>query len=147
MTAAEKLLAVCACTRVRSVARVLTRAYDDVLRTTGLKASQLAVLAAIDASEAVSIAELSKTLFMDRTTLSRNLKPLVAGRLITLSEEGWRRSKTVQMTRSGKAMLESALPLWQQAQDSVTHRFGKKRWQVVDGHLQDLLAAHELVSD
>ena len=41
----------CACHKVRMAARAVTRAYDDALRPLGLRASQLAVLVAINNNE------------------------------------------------------------------------------------------------
>src|SRR5512140_3535168 len=89
-----EMLAACSCTRARAAARLITRAYDEALRPVGLTASQLAVLAAVDAVEVASIASLSKMLFMDRTTLSRNLKPLFALGVVAM-QEGPGRSKAV----------------------------------------------------
>jgi len=39
----------CVCHRTRMAARAVTRLYDDTLRSVGLRATQLAVLVAIDA--------------------------------------------------------------------------------------------------
>ena len=142
MKPSEEMLATCACTRMRTASRVVTRVSDDFLRGTGLKASQVAVLAAIDSSEEVSIAALSKKLLMDRTTLSRNLKPLIADGLVVLGEEGWRRSKFVRIAKPGQVRLKSAWPLWQPAQQDVFGRFGKKRWLTVDSELSDLIARY-----
>jgi DNA-binding MarR family transcriptional regulator len=142
MNRSDELLSLCACTQMRNASRVVTRVYDALLRGTGLKASQLSVLAAVDSSETVSIAELSKKLLMDRTTLSRNLKPLLAAQLLTLGEEGWRRSKYVRITRAGQQRLAAALPLWELAQDDIYSRFGKKRWQAVNAQLRDLIAQY-----
>src|SRR5215475_7387647 len=128
MKLSELMLATCACACIRNAARVVTRVYDEFLRDSGLKASQLAVLAATDALERASITELAKALFMDRTTLSRNLKPLVAQGFVTLGEEGWRRSKTIHITPPGQALLKAALPLWTQAQEDLARRLGEKRW-------------------
>jgi DNA-binding MarR family transcriptional regulator len=142
MESSAMMLAHCACARVRNASRVITRVYDEFLRDSGLKASQLAVLAAVDALELASITELSKTLLMDRTTLSRNLKPLIAQGFVTLGEEGWRRSKTIQIASPGQAVLKAALPLWQQAQEDLVRRLGAKRWKHMHGELQALIAAY-----
>jgi DNA-binding MarR family transcriptional regulator len=123
---------------MRTAARVMTRVYDAFLRDSGLKASQLALLAAADAAATVSIAELSKRLAMDRTTLSRNLNPLVSAGLIEVGDEGWRRSKFVRITEAGRARIALAVPLWEQAQADLFGRFGKKRWQETTALLQEL---------
>jgi DNA-binding MarR family transcriptional regulator len=77
---------------------------------------------------------------MDRTTLSRNLKPLVASGLVEASD-GWGRSRAVGVTPKGRQLMAEALPLWKAAQDEVHRRFGKTRWHAVSGELSDLVAA------
>src|SRR5262245_30357184 len=58
------LLNECACSKVRTAARAVTRVYDDALRPVGLRGTQLSVLVAVASSEAVSIASLSRMLGM-----------------------------------------------------------------------------------
>lgn len=138
MVTSQQLIDSCACTRLRTAARLMTRAYDEALRPAGLNASQLAILAAVDVGEATSIAELSKRLEMDRTTLSRNLKPLAKVRWIRLGVEGWKRSKTVHITAEGRQRLARAKALWEPAQAAFLKRFGKTEWAGVDRDLKAL---------
>jgi PhzF family phenazine biosynthesis protein len=56
----QQVVEACACTRLHTAARLLTRAYDEALRAAGVNASQLAILAAVDVDDATSIAALSK---------------------------------------------------------------------------------------
>jgi len=135
MIDSQDLIDACACTRVRTAARVMTRAYDEALRPSGVNASQLAILAAIDVGEATSIAELSKRLAMDRTTLSRNLRPLESARWVRLGAEGWKRSKTVHLTAEGRLRLTRAAALWEEAQTHFLKRFGKTEWKRVSEDL------------
>ena len=46
MISERDILASCACHRVRTAARAVTRAYNEALRPVGLRATQLAVLVA-----------------------------------------------------------------------------------------------------
>jgi DNA-binding MarR family transcriptional regulator len=124
METAKDLIEQCTCTRVRTAARLITRAYDNALRPAGLKASQLAVLAAVASSEVASIAALSKALSMDRTTLSRNMQPLVYEKLVTLVEDGGGRSKAARITKNGEARLQMAIPLWRKAQLALARQAG-----------------------
>jgi DNA-binding MarR family transcriptional regulator len=140
MTSSQQLIDNCACTRLRTAARLMTRAYDEALRPAGVTASQLAILATIDVGEAASIAELSKRVAMDRTTLSRNLKPLEKARWIRLGAEGWKRSKTVHVTTEGRQRLTRATALWEAAQAQFLKRFGKAEWTRVDRDLHALSA-------
>src|SRR3954463_2834011 len=100
---AEKrdILAECVCQSVRTAARAVTRAYDDALRPIGLRATQLLVLVAVAGDEAVSIASISRTLGMDRSTLTRNLRPLEKEGLVSIGSEGRHRSRTLKLTAKG----------------------------------------------
>lgn len=130
----------CACTRLRTAARVVSRAFDDALRPSGINGSQLAVLVAIDVTEATSISELSQRLSTDRTTLSRNLKLLEKSGLVELSDEGWKRSKTVRLTSVGQVTLEHAKTLWDLAQQNFLKRVGKAEWSRVESDLSAITA-------
>ena len=124
---ADELLATCACHKVRMAARALTRSYDDMLRPTGLRATQLSVLAAISVDGSASIAALAEGIGMDRTTLTRNIRPLQREGLITIGHEGFRRSRTLAVTREGRTRLREAIPLWQKAQERLARGLGRSR--------------------
>jgi DNA-binding MarR family transcriptional regulator len=118
----------------------MTRAYDEALRPSGVNASQLAILAAIDVDEPPSIAALSHRLAMDRTTLTRNLRPLLAGNWIRLGAEGWRRSKAVSLTAEGRNRLTQAKSFWNQAQAQFLKKFGPSAWKRAEVDLKDIAA-------
>ena len=59
MRLAQTLLDTCMCHKTRMAARSITRAYDDALRSTGLRATQISVLAAVGARGALSIQSLA----------------------------------------------------------------------------------------
>ena len=122
-------------------ARAVTRLYDDTLRSVGLRATQLAVLAAVGGDEVVSIAGLAKFMGMDRSTLTRNLAPLEREGLIRVGNEGWRRSRTVEITRKGRSRLREALPFWEKAQATLRQKLGSRRWPVIMADLHDLIRA------
>jgi DNA-binding MarR family transcriptional regulator len=136
---ARTLLETCLCHNVRMASRVVSRAYDEALRPTGLRATQIAVLAAVGARGALSIKSLADSLEMERTTLTRNLKPLEEQALVSISPEGRHRSRTLTLTTAGKAALLKALPLWEKAQQSSMHQLGEQRWPVVQKAFADLI--------
>jgi DNA-binding MarR family transcriptional regulator len=141
VTTEREILASCACHRVRTAARAVTRAYDEALRPVGLRATQLSVLVAAAADEPVSISALAKLMGMDRSTLTRNLRPLEAEGLIRVGDEGWRRSRTLEITRQGRARLRAAVPLWEKAQQTLRARLGERSWDLVRTVLEDLTTA------
>ena len=73
---------------------------------------------------------------MDRTTLTRNLKPM--------QEQGWvlirkgedRRTRTLALSSKGRRLLEKAVPLWDKAQKEVMQRLGNVRWSSLMHHLK-----------
>ena len=72
---------------------------------------------------------------LDRTTLSRNITLLMKrGLLETLPSTGRRR--LVQLTGQGQAVFVQAYESWQQAQQQLESRLGKKQMS----QLEDLLA-------
>jgi DNA-binding MarR family transcriptional regulator len=133
------LLERCVCNQVRRAARAITRAYDAALRPTGLRATQMSVLVAVAAADGqLSISALAESMAMDRSTLTRNLQPLASQGLVSLGAEGWRRSKTVAITRKGLERMRKALPCWEQAQRSLHDALGGTAWNEVTRGLERL---------
>ena len=141
MPSEREIIENCACHRIRTAARVVTRAYDEALRPAGLRATQLSVLLAVAAEDAMSITALAKFMGMDRSTLTRNLRPLEKEGLITLGDEGWRRSRTLEITKAGRSRLREALPLWSSAQRSLKRKLGDRTWDEVRAVLDHLIQA------
>jgi DNA-binding MarR family transcriptional regulator len=141
MIAERDVVENCACHKVRMAARAVTRAYDEAMRPVGLRATQLAILVAAAVDDALSITALAKFMGMDRSTLTRNLAPLAREGLLLLGNEGWRRSRTVQITKQGRSRLREALPLWEKAQETLRRRLGIRRWTDIRSDLDDLIRA------
>lgn len=132
----------CACHKVRMAARAVTRAYDDALRPARLRASQLAVLVAINNNDgAISITALAKIIGVDRSTLTRNLRPLEKEGLVTIGLEGWRRSRSLEITMKGQSRLRQALPYWERAQETLRRNLGDQNWRRVRDSLDRLIRA------
>jgi DNA-binding MarR family transcriptional regulator len=140
MSLEQDLLRSCACHKVRMAARSVTRSYDQALRPTGLRATQLALLVAVATGEAPSIASLAELLGMDRSTLTRNLGPLESEGLVAIGREGWRRSRSLEITKKGRERLREALPLWRKAQDSLKGRVGERAWNAAQASFESLVS-------
>jgi DNA-binding MarR family transcriptional regulator len=120
----QALLEVCLCHHVRRAARAITRLFDEALQPTSLKASQFNILTAVAAGDLTSVAELSRVLVLDRTTLSRNLKPLRQDGYLTMDGGAGRRPDVVALTEAGRTILDQATDLWRKAQGDLTQRLG-----------------------
>src|SRR5260370_39536064 len=65
----------CAVMNLRQAARAVTAQFDAQLQSTGLRATQLNLLMAVETGAAVTITHLAQILAMDPTTRTRNPKP------------------------------------------------------------------------
>ena len=74
--AIEAIATLCACRNVRRAARAVTGLYDRILAPTGLRATQVTLLVALEKAGPIPFTRLAGVLGMDRTTLTRNLEPL-----------------------------------------------------------------------
>ena len=135
-------LTACTCSNLRKATRVVTKAYDAALEAAGLKATQFTVLAALVSRGGLPLTKLANALVMDRTTLTRNLKPLVRRRLIRIEQEEDRRVRNVNLTVKGRRVFEKARPHWEQAQARISASLGQERWS---GFLEDLSATVAVV--
>ena len=101
----------------------MSRLYDQHLATVGLKTTQYSVLTNA-AREALPVAELAERLGTERTTLTRNLKPLIEAQWITLEPGADSRQRIVTITAAGRAKVEEAYVAWRAAQSALEDLLG-----------------------
>ena len=127
----------CACWRLRQASRTVTRHYERALRGRGLRATQFSLLALLTQTGPLTVSELAAKLGVERTTLTRNLRPLeTKGFVHTMTTETDQRVRRVELTAAGRAAAAKALPAWQQAHASVAPIL--RRWK-----LETLLKSNE----
>ena len=61
---------------LRKSSRAVTQIYDTILKPSGLRSRQFALLGPMSNRGSITMTRLAKALVMDRTTLTRNLRPL-----------------------------------------------------------------------
>jgi DNA-binding MarR family transcriptional regulator len=119
----------CACASARQLARMLTRVYDQQLRSVGLEAAQFALLSTLDSDGPCTQTVLGRQHGLDKTTVSRNVNVLKrygwVSRLPTLD----RRERRIGLTAAGRARLEEARPQWQKAQRSLQRTMTPNQWR------------------
>ena len=118
----------CFGTAIRKASRRLAQLYDAALAPSGLRSTQLTLLAEIDMRSKAppSLAELARALVIDRSALGHNLRPLERDGLIALQDSRMDlRRRHVVLTAKGKAKLREATRRWQLAQDRFSEVFGE----------------------
>lgn len=137
MTATEN----CVCFNLRRVTRAVTQFFDAEMRRHGIRTTQGSVLAALMEKGSWSMAELSDSLGMDRTTLVRNLKPLQRDGLVRTDGGGRGNLVEVSITTEGRKQIEKLEPAWRAAQNAVVQTLGEKRWSAILSDLEMAAAA------
>ena len=132
---------ICACFNFRKASRSLTQLFDQTLAPIGLRSTQLVILITGQLLGPSSIVRLARELVMDRSTLTRNLKPLLAQGLLELSRPENGKHKSVEVTDQGRAALIKAAPYWERAQTHLVGRFGGEHWERIMGDLTAIVEA------
>jgi DNA-binding MarR family transcriptional regulator len=118
----------CTCFNLRKATRVVTQVYDDAMRPTGLRVTQFSLLAHTYAMGPVPLTRLAEAMVTDRTTLARNLEPLVKEGFLRIEDGEDRRSRIISITDNGLGKLTEAYPLWKRTQDEVKKTMGTGEW-------------------
>ena len=118
----------CVCFHLRRSARAITQFYDRILAPTGIRATQFSLLSVVDRAGGLPFSTLAEALGMDRTTLTRNLRPLERDSLVRTERGTDRRMRLVKLTSAGERRLREADPLWAKAHARITEGIGLKTW-------------------
>ena len=101
---------ICTCANLRKAVRAVSQLYDDAFRPIGLKATQFGLLVATGTLSPITINRLADANVMDRTTLTRNLRPLERQGLLRIRSGKDRREREVSITKRGQALLTKGYP-------------------------------------
>jgi DNA-binding MarR family transcriptional regulator len=108
---------------------VVTKIYDQELRTTGVEIAQFGLLTALGALGEANQKRLSAGFAIDSTTLTRTLG--------LLRKQGWvrairgkdRRERLFSLTAEGKRQLALARPHWERAERRLLKVVGDGGWK------------------
>jgi DNA-binding MarR family transcriptional regulator len=115
----------CTCFKLRRLNRRVTAVYDRALSAAGMRVTQYSLLGHLRGLSGVPISELAEMLDMDRTTLTRNLKPLLeSGWVKVRSSDEDARIRLVRLTPAGEERWKDARTYWRQAQDEINATIG-----------------------
>ncbi|WP_051334473.1 MarR family winged helix-turn-helix transcriptional regulator [Bradyrhizobium sp. Ai1a-2] len=119
----------CVCLGLNRAARATSRRYDAALKPIGVTSGQFTILSALKRDKPMPISDMADLLGMDRTTLTRNLRPLETFALVAIQPDaGDRRIRSLTLTAKGRTLLKEAVPLWRTAQRESNRRIGPNRW-------------------
>ena len=132
---AEETSGGCVATRVRQLSRIITRVYDDALRPLGITASQFTLLTQLGQRDGITAVEIGFSLDIEKSTLSRNLKRLLALGLIEMDPPAGRRGRGLHLTPKGQIAIKEAYPIWHGAQKRALLMLGQDSRATLDNLL------------
>jgi len=140
--AGEKLAAVpkpqgCTNLKLRQLMRRVAQRYDAEVGQVGLKGTQYSLLSYVIKLGQIRPVDLAAGMNVDASTLSRNLKPLVAAGWLTLEAGADGRSRLVQATEAGREKRAEAQRRWRVAQEGINAVLGPQR----------VIALHALIDE
>jgi DNA-binding MarR family transcriptional regulator len=125
----------CSNARLRQLTRRVSQHYDHEMAKIGLKTTQYSLLSQVVHRGPIRPGDLAKAMVLDASTLTRNLKPLVAAGWLTVGVGTDSRSHLIGITEAGREKRSEAQRRWKAAQESLNELLGVER----------VLALHELI--
>ena len=127
----------CTNLKLRQLMRRVTRHYDLEVGKTGLKGTQYSLLSYVVKLGPLRPGDLARQMKVDASTLTRNLKPLVAAGWLEMAPGSDGRSRLVSVTDAGREKRAEAQRRWRVAQDGLNELLGAER----------VLALHALIDE
>jgi DNA-binding MarR family transcriptional regulator len=137
--------------KLRQLVRRVSQLYDQELAKAGLKTTQYSLLSHVQKLGPIRPGDLAAAMTMDASTLTRNLKPLIAAGWLELAPGEDGRSRSVHITPAGRDKRAEAQAHWRAAQHQLNQQLGVDRVMALhvlaDQSLERLAAAHEGADD
>ena len=93
-------------------------------RPLDVTSEQFSLLIGIEAALGITVADLAAKSGVDATTLSRNVQILEKRKLVRGVGRG-RAGKRLELTSTGRSLLEKAIPLWREAKMKLAVALGE----------------------
>ncbi len=132
--------------KLRQLVRRVSQRYDRELASVGLKTTQYSLLSQVLRLGPVRPGDLAAAMTMDASTLTRNLKPLVAAGWLELTPGADGRSRSVHITPAGRDKRDAAQRHWKAAQQALNEQLGVARVQALHRLVDESLARLEPVA-
>ena len=127
----------CTCFHLRRAARMVSQVYDRELAAVDLSLNEYSILRHASRGPFL-LGELADALGMERTTLTRNLRPLIDAGWVKETRGEDARQRVISLTASGSKRIARALPFWQRAQQQIDALYGDARTERLRGDLEQL---------
>ena len=116
----------CYCLMLRRAASSVTDMYDKTLAEYGITLNQFSIIINLNNMSMATTTELAQQIGLERSTLVRNHKAIMAmGYIENVSGEN-ERNNHLKVTSSGRHLLKLTIPVWQSVQDKIAESLGSE---------------------
>jgi len=123
--------------RLRRLVRQVSRLYDAEVARSGLKTTQYSLLSNVLHLGPLRPVDLARAMGVEASTLTRNLKPMIAAGWLAQREGPDARSCLIEITEEGRKKRGEAQRHWRIAQEKLNALLGVER----------VLALHNLIDE
>lgn len=135
----------CVSYNLRKSSHIVSRIYAKEMAEAPIRGPLFSLLASIHKLGPGTITAVANDLGLDRTTLTRNLKPLTKRGLIEIRQVTANR-KEIRLRPKGQAALRRSLDCWRKAQKRVVDALGEDRWNRMREDLRAVIALGDITS-
>ena len=120
----------CYCINLRRATTALTKKYDSALEKTSLTINQFSIIKNISQFHNCDASMLADVMGIERTTLLRNIKPLVVKEIIMVSKKN--NKKIFKLSKEGEILLDKAQNEWNKIQNEINDELGEKAKEFIE---------------
>lgn len=124
----------CLSGKMMRINRVTANVFRKYLSPFGITDSQLTLLFILTKNAHLNQKQLSDITILEKSTLNRNLKRLIASELLTKKD-----FPLIKITTKGKILVNTIIPEWEKAMKEINVLLGSDGKQAVDILIQKLV--------
>jgi DNA-binding MarR family transcriptional regulator len=111
---------------------MITGIYEKELIGFGLRSSQMSILMMIGKKGSVNQKEIADFLFIDQSTMSRDLTKLIDKDLIRVTKGTDARHSMLELSKKGSKLLEEIVPVWKNMNEKIERTLGSLNASALD---------------
>lgn len=111
----------CVGSRLRKISRMVDNQFRMHLGAFDITENQMTILFAMSKMKKVEQGRIGKYLFLEKSTVSRNIKLLEKRGLVERSADY---RPMIELTKEGCEMVDTLTPIWEGIMDNLTHQLG-----------------------
>ena len=107
-----------------------TNIYDEFLKPSNLNVTQYSLLSNLKRVQPIKMNDFSKVVKLDRTTLVRNLKPLINLSLIEIKSIDKSKAQLLELSQKGIELQNEGYKYWQKAQEYIEQTINHAEFEI-----------------